>query len=106
MHRELVAFYSKMVVNVVRSPRSPVWADRLPRGLFAPDIFLGYTKTGDIIVNDGVHMHGIITVPKKSQLRVPLDVLIRSNKTYYSVDKIQSIDIRLVENQDAIEVTK
>jgi hypothetical protein len=24
MNRELIAFYSKMVVNVVRSPRSPV----------------------------------------------------------------------------------
>jgi hypothetical protein len=60
IHRELIVFYSKMVVNIVRSPKSPVWADRLPRGLFAPDIFLGYTKMGDIILNDGLHMHGIM----------------------------------------------
>jgi hypothetical protein len=61
MHREIIMFYSKMVIRVVRKPTSPTWADRLPRGLFCPDSFLGYRKMkrGDMLLNDGLHMHGI-----------------------------------------------
>jgi hypothetical protein len=105
MHSELITFYSKMVVNVVRSPRSPIWANRLPRGLFAPDSFLGYSKLGrDLLLNNGQHMHGILLIPKKSQLKVPLDVLVKGNMTYYSGDKILDIDIQLVEGHDVIKV--
>ena len=42
MHQEIITFYSKLVVRVVRKPTSPTWADRLPRGVFFPDSFLGY----------------------------------------------------------------
>jgi hypothetical protein len=67
MHQEIIIFYSKLLKHAVRNPTRPTWADRLPRGLFFPDSFLGFgkMKRGDILLNDGLHMHGIMIVQKR-----------------------------------------
>jgi hypothetical protein len=84
MHQEIIRLYSKIVISVVRNPTRPTWADRLPRGLFLPDSFLGYRKmkSRDVLLNDGLHMHGIIIMPKKNRLKCPLDVLIKRNEAF------------------------
>jgi hypothetical protein len=107
MHQELFTLYSKIVISVVRNPTRPTWADRLPRGLFLPDSFLGYRKmkSRDALLNDGLHMHGIMIVPKKSRLKCPLDVLIERNKEFHYGNKIQDIDIRLIED-NSVYVTE
>ena len=107
MHQELITLYSKIVIQAVRNPKRPTWADRLPRGLFVPDSFLGYNKmkSRDLLLNDGLHMHGIMIVPKKSRLKYPLDVLIERNKDFYYGNKIQDIDIRLIGN-NSVYVTE
>jgi hypothetical protein len=107
MHQEIITLYSKIVVSVVRNPKRPTWADRLPRALFLPDSFLGYRKmkSKDVLLNDGLHMHGIMIVPKKNRLKCPLDVLIKRNEKFYYGDKIQDIDIRLIED-NSVYVTE
>jgi hypothetical protein len=79
----------------VRHPTRPTWADRLPKGLFLPDSFLGYRKmkSRGLLLNDGLHMHGIMIVPKKNRLKYPLDVLIERDKDFSYGNKIQNIDI-------------
>jgi hypothetical protein len=107
MHQEIIRLYSKIVISVVRNPTRPTWADRLPRGLFLPDSFLGYRKmkSRDVLLNDGLHMHGIIIMPKKSRLKYPLGVLIKRNEQFYCGDKIRDIDIQLIED-NSVYVTE
>jgi hypothetical protein len=107
MHQEILIFYSKLLGYVVRNPTRPVWADRLPRGLFFPDSFLGYRKMkrADILLNDGLHMHGIMIVTKKRRLKYPLDVLVQKNEPYYYGDKLQDIDIEPIKD-NIVEVTE
>jgi hypothetical protein len=107
MHQEIIIFYSKLLISVVRNPTRPTWSDRLPRGLFFPDSFLGYKKMtrGDILLNDGLHMRGIMIVPKKSRLKYPLNVLIQRNETYYYGDKLKDIHIEAIED-NSVEVTE
>jgi hypothetical protein len=107
MHQEIIRLYSKIVISVVRNPTRPTWADRLPRGLFLPDSFLGYRKMKlrDVLLNDGLHMHGIIIMPKKNRLKCPLDVLIKRNEAFYYGEKILDIDIRVIED-NSVYVTE
>ena len=107
MHQETISLYSKILISVVRNPRRPTWVDRLPRALFLPDSFLGYRKMHlrDVLLNDGLHMHGIMIVPKKGRLKYPLDVLIERNKDFYYGNKIQDIDIRLIQD-NSVYVTE
>jgi hypothetical protein len=98
IHQEVITLYSKIVIPVVRNPKRPTWADR-PRGIFLPDYFLGHRKmtSSDILLNNGLHMHGTMVVRKKSRLKCPLDdVLIKRSKAFYYGDKIRDIDIRLI----------
>jgi hypothetical protein len=107
MNQEIIRLYSKIVISVVRNPKRPTWADRLPRGLFLPDSFLGYKKmkSRDVLLNDGLHMHGIIIMPKKNRLKCPLDVLIKRNEAFYYGEKILDIDIRVIED-NSVYVTE
>jgi hypothetical protein len=86
MHREICRAYQKLATRAVRKPRSEKWAHLLPKGIFFPDV-PGYKKSefkvGEVSVNDGIHMHGVMVVPKQTRLKERLDLhFLRKRKLY------------------------
>jgi hypothetical protein len=74
MHKEIVRFYGTLASWVVRNPRSPKCAYLLPRAVFFPDgrcYKRQKQALRDVSINDGLHFHGLVLVPKKSRLKVP-----------------------------------
>jgi hypothetical protein len=86
MHKEICRVYGKLASRVVRKPASPNFAHLLPRGVFFPDV-PGLKKSkqelSDVTVNDGIHVHGIIVLPKNSRLKAPLDEHFHEKKRMY-----------------------
>jgi hypothetical protein len=86
MHREICRVYQKLATRAVRKPRSENWVHLLPKGIFFPDV-PGYKKSefkvGEVSVNDGIHMHGVMVVPKRTRLKERLDLhFMRKRKLY------------------------
>jgi hypothetical protein len=87
MHREIERVYGKLASRVVRKPKSAKFAHLLPRAVFFPDVPCpkkDKQELGDVTVNDGIHVHGIVVVPKNSRLKVPLDQHFREKKRMYT----------------------
>jgi hypothetical protein len=67
MRNEIERIYGKLAGWVVRKPKSPQFSHLLPRGVFFPDI-PGLKKSKqelrDVTVNDSIHFHGILAIPK------------------------------------------
>jgi hypothetical protein len=88
MHREICRVYQKLATRAVRKPRSEKWVHLLPKGIFFPDV-PGFRKTkckvAEVSVNDGIHVHGVMVVPKETRLKKPLDLhFMRKQKLYVS----------------------
>ena len=72
MTDEIERVYATLVTRVVRKPRSPKSADRLP-------VFVGFAdlpvakrerkQLREVTLNDGLHYHGILLMPGRSRLR-------------------------------------
>lgn len=75
MRDEIERVYATLVTRVVRKPRSPKSADRLP-------VFVGFAdlpvakrerkQLREVTLNDGLHYHGILLMPGRSRLRTGL----------------------------------
>lgn len=75
MQDEVERVYATLVTRVVRKPRSPQSADRLP-------VFVGFAdlpvarrekkQLREITLNDGLHYQGILLMPAQSRLRTGL----------------------------------
>jgi hypothetical protein len=99
MHQATTALFSKLVTRTVRRPNTRKGKTKTPIGIFFMDIpdGLRVLDTRDVLVNDGVHMHGIIMVPTTSRLKEPLDVHFAKNKSLYQVGtSIHHIDVRSI----------
>jgi hypothetical protein len=96
MHEQITIVYRKLITYVERGPRLNKNAHKLPRGVFFPDVpAYKRQKQGlrDVTVNDGLHMHGVIVVPKKSRLKVSLDEHVLENYHKYRSHKMYRIDV-------------
>src|SRR6266446_6163981 len=75
MEREVVRWYGRLATRTVRKPRSPRWAPLLPKGVFVPDLPV-YKKSKqnlrDVVINDGLHMHGIGVANRLGRISEPL----------------------------------
>jgi hypothetical protein len=91
MHREICRAYQNLATRAVRKPRSEKWAHLLPKGIFFPDV-PGYKKSqfkiGEVSVNDGIHMHGVMVVPKQTRLKERLDLHFLRKRKLYVTGKI------------------
>jgi hypothetical protein len=99
MQREINNVYNKLVTRVVRKPRSPAWADLLPRALIVPDLPVAKkTKQDirDISINDSLHHHGIFVIPPIRRMAEPLDIHFQEQKPLYfrGSDKLRNIDVQ------------
>jgi hypothetical protein len=94
MHKEISRFYGKLASWVVRDPKSPKSAHRLPRGVFFPDVPCCNRKKQalrDVTINDGIHVHGIMLVPTRSRLKVPFLQHLRDKSKIYARGNIARI---------------
>jgi hypothetical protein len=108
MHEEITVFYRKLITYVEREPRLNKNADKLPRGVFFPDVPAHTSQKQGlraVTVNDGLHMHGVVVIPKKSRLKISLDEHVLENyekdRSYkmYRIDVVP-VDARIVYTTD------
>jgi hypothetical protein len=98
MMDEAVRVYSTFLPRVVRRPLSSRSVGELPIMVVAPDYPVG--KRGkpllDVVLNDGLHLHGILLLPPRSRLPVSADEHFRTRQSLYVRDRslLDRIDVR------------
>jgi hypothetical protein len=97
MEQEVVRWYGRLATRTVRKPRSPHWAPLLPKGIFVPD-FPVYKKSKqdlrDVVINDGLHVHGIVVANRLGRISEPLDVHFAEKLEEYLTDNLRHIDVQ------------
>jgi hypothetical protein len=106
MRDEAERFYRRFVTRVVRRPRSAGSVESLPLLLVAPDLSVGKSDKPlrDVVVNGGLHLHGLLVVPPFSRLRLPADEHVRSAQSLYlsggedgTPARLKALDLKPVE---------
>jgi hypothetical protein len=96
MEREVVRWYGRLATRTVRKPRSPQWAPLLPKGIFVPDLPV-FKKSKqdlrDVVINDGLHMHGIVVATRLTRISEPLDVHFAERLEEYLTGNLRHIDV-------------
>jgi hypothetical protein len=86
MRKEVERVYSPMLTRMIREPRK-MGTDELPLLIAAPDLPVSKQKkqraSGDVRVNGGLHMHGLIAVPPNTRMNVSLDQHFQLNQKIY-----------------------
>jgi hypothetical protein len=86
MEREIERFYTVLLTRVVRKPRQ-LWNRRkLPRIFAVPDRPVPKHQKHplrDVIINDGLHFHAVVLIPRKSRLRTGLKRHVADNMGLY-----------------------
>jgi hypothetical protein len=75
MQGEVERVYATLVTRVVRKPRSPRSADRLPVLIGFADLPVAKREKKqlrEVTLNDGLHYHGILLMPARSRMRTGL----------------------------------
>src|SRR5262245_44423524 len=73
MRREIESLYARFVTRVVRRPQSPSAFGALPILIAFPDapaFKRNRPRLVDVVVNEGIHAHGLLIVPGVSRLRI------------------------------------
>lgn len=108
MHQAAMAVFSRLATRLVRKPRSPAWAPRLPRAVFAPDLPVAKRRATLVCeppANDGLHLHGIMLTNGLGRLREPLDRHFQQRLRTYLVGKLRTIDVRRIERDPEYATT-
>lgn len=106
MIKEVTRIYSTFITRVVRNPRSPASSDRLPILIACPDLPVPKRKKqplADFIINDGLHFHGILLVPRHSRLKGGVRRHFRLNRARYvrTQGRIKRIRLKRIRNKPA-----
>jgi hypothetical protein len=107
MHKDISSVYGTLASRVVRKPTSAKFAHLLPKAVFFPDVpCLKREKQPlrDVKVNDGIHVHGIILVPRKNRLKGPLDEHFHQKKKVYVRGNIARIHLRPITSEELFVV--
>ena len=106
MNDEVQRVYSTFVTRVVRNPRSQAQKDSLPFLIAVPDrpIFKATKqKRSDLLINNGLHLHGILCVPGNSRLKVDVKTHFYVNNALYVKNRLLRIDIEPVYSADVVD---
>jgi hypothetical protein len=99
MESELLRWYGRFATRTVRKPRSPEWAPLLPKGIFVPDLPVfkrSKQDLRDVVINDGLHMHGIVVANRFGRISEPLDEHFSKNLEKYLTGNLRYIDIERI----------
>jgi hypothetical protein len=109
MQDEVERVYATLVTRVVRKPRSPRSADRLP-------VFVGFAdlpvakrekkQLQEVALNDGLHHHGILLMPARSRLRTGLAFHFMKYHRLYLKDRsrLDRLHVRQIDTDPAYVV--
>ena len=108
MTKDIEQFYRTLVTRVVRKPRT-AQIHQLPKLIALPDRpVLKHFKQAleDVVVNDGLHVHGITMIPERSRLDCELDDHVRQSGIYTDsrYTRIRHIDVRKIETRPGYRV--
>ena len=104
MTKDIEQFYRTLVTRVVRNARK-AQIHQLPKLIALPDRPVPkYFKQAlqDVVVNDGLHAHGITMIPERSRLDCELDEHVRSNSRIYTdsrYTRIRHIDAQRIKSR-------
>jgi hypothetical protein len=102
MHQQLERWYGMLATRIVRKPRSPGRASFLPKGVFVPDLPVPKrckVGIGDVSINDGLHVHGIVVANRWARMPETLDVYFQENLKKFLVGKLRHIDVELIRDR-------
>jgi hypothetical protein len=97
MLNEIKRVYFTFRTRVVRHPRSKSQRQLCPILLVAPDLPVPRnTKpaSNSILINDGLHYHGILLIPAKSRLKVSAIEHFANTKELYVKNCLMELDVR------------
>ena len=106
MNDEVQRVYSTFVTRVVRNPRSEFLKDALPVLITVPDRPVckkNKQNLSDLTINGGLHLHGILCVPRKSRLKVDAAAHFNANKDLYVKNRLLRIDIKPVYSEGVVD---
>src|ERR1035438_9011665 len=85
MRNEAERFYRRFLTRVVRRPRQASSTGELPILVIAPHVPVGKSDKPllEVVLNLGVHLHGLLLVPQLSRLRSPADEHVRTFQPFY-----------------------
>ena len=93
MKDAITRLYSTLVTRIIRDPKSPSSVGRRPVLISVADLPRPGAKAplADTTINGGLHFHGILLIPTKNRLRIPLiDHVDQNPLTYLPGDGILS----------------
>jgi hypothetical protein len=99
MELEILRWYGRLATRSVRKPRSPQWAPLLPKGIFVPDLPVfkrSKQDLRDVVINDGLHVHGIVVANRFGRISEPLDEHFSKNLEKYLTGNLRYIDIERI----------
>jgi hypothetical protein len=105
MTKDIEYFYRTLVTRVVRNARK-AQIHQLPKLIALPDRPVPkHFKQAlqDVVVNDGLHVHGITMIPERSRLECDFDDHIRESRIYTDsrYTRIRHIDVQKIETRPA-----
>src|SRR5665213_1108835 len=89
MEREIERIYATMRTRIIRNPMSRSVVEKLPMWICSPDFPVPKhhkQSLSAVIVNDGLHYHGICLLPPESRLKEPLTEPVANHQGLYVRD--------------------
>jgi hypothetical protein len=99
MMEEVDRVYSTFITRVVRNPNSPTQKASRPILIAVPDrpVFKHERlQLKDVKINEGVHMHGILLVPKRSRLKEGVKRHFKIHEKSYIRNNLWRLDIKRI----------
>ncbi len=99
MFVEVERFHRSLLTRVVRKPRSAKGMSKAPRLFAFPDrpVFKHQKQALEaVVVNDGLHLHAVVLVPRQSRLGTGLKKHVRENERLYlgNHGKLRRVDVQ------------
>ena len=95
----LLRWYGRLATRSIRKPRSPEWAPLLPTGVFVPDLPVfkrSKQNLRDVVINDGLHVHGIVVANRFGRISEPLDVHFAEKLKAYLTGNLRHVDVERI----------
>jgi hypothetical protein len=99
MIEEVDRVYSTFITRVVRRPNSESQKASRPILIAVPDrpVFkCEKQQLKDVKINEGVHMHGILLVPKRSRLKEGVKRHFKTHENFYIRNNLWRLDIKRI----------
>jgi hypothetical protein len=106
MNDEVQRVFSTFVTRAARNPKSEAQRASLPFLITVPDRPVSKQNKqnlSDLVINNGLHLHGILCVPRDSRLKVDAADHFDANKALYVRNRLLRIDIKPVYSADVVD---